>query len=182
MRALVVYESMYGSTREIAEAVGDGLRELVDAEVDVRSIHRAGAVDVEHADLVVVGGPTHAHGMSRPSTRRGAVEQRRDDLVMDPEAAGDGVREWLAELGAASRPGRAAAFDTRVHMAPFVTGRASKSIARELRHHGFELLVDPESFLVTKETHLEPGELFRARAWGRRLAELLVASTAPAEG
>ena len=169
MRAVVVYESMYGNTHRVAEAIGDGLR--LAAETDVVSVHDASPSLVAAADLVVVGGPTHAHGMSHDSTRTAAVEaiaKPDNDLTLDPDAAGDGIREWLASLGTVH--GRAAAFDTRVDMPVILSGRASKGIAKQLGHHGFDLIAEPESFLVTKETHLEPDEVERAHAWGERLA------------
>ena len=171
MRAIVVYESMYGNTHRVAEAVGDGLRSV--AHTDVVSVHDAPPSRLAEADLVVVGGPTHTHGMSHDSTRTAAIEavaKPDNDLTLDPDAAGDGVREWIASLGSAH--GRAAAFDTRVDMSALLAGRASKGIAKQLGHHGFDLIAEPESFLVTKETHLEPDEVARARAWGERLAGL----------
>ena len=51
-----------------------------------------------------------------------------------------------------------------------MTGRASKGIARKLRAEGCELLIGPESFLVTKDNVLEPGEEDRAEQWGALLA------------
>jgi hypothetical protein len=109
--------------------------------------------------------------MSRPTTRTAAAEAVPGPdgaLALDPSAPGDGVREWLVAL--APQHGRAAAFDTRVDMPALVSGRASKAIAKELRRHGLELVCDPESFLVTKQTHLVGGELERAHEWGRHLA------------
>jgi hypothetical protein len=168
MRSLVVYESMYGNTHHVAEAVADGLREFGD--VAVVPVNRATPDMLEHVDLLVVGGPTHVHGMSRPATRESAVEvtEKDDtDLELDPDAGGEGVREWLGSL---DRTGlKAAAFDTRVDVAAVLTGRASKGIARHLRHHGFDVILSPESFLVTKDTHLKPGEDSRARRWGEEL-------------
>ncbi len=168
MRAVVVYESMYGNTHQIAEAIGDGLRESL--PTDVISVHEAQPDMMKDVDLVVVGGPTHTHGMSHGSTRESAVTKAAEpdsDLHLDADAAGDGVREWLESLGPMT--GRAAAFDTRIDMSTLVTGRASKGIAKQLRRHGFEVVVDPESFLVTKETHLVPDEQRHARQWGRQL-------------
>jgi len=168
MRAVVVYESMYGNTHQIADAIGEGLRESLPTEVI--SVHDANRALVEAADLVVVGGPTHTHGMSHDSTRAAAADKAGEPdsgLHLDPDAAGDGVREWLESLG--QMTGRAAAFDTRVDMSALVTGRASKGIAKQLRHHGFEVVVDPESFLVTKDTRLEPDEQLHAKQWGRQL-------------
>lgn len=170
MRAIAVYESMYGNTHQIAEAMAEGLSTA--AETEVVSVHDATRERVETADLVVVGGPTHTHGLSHDSTRRAAIEAAEEpeaDLEVDPDAAGAGIREWLEALGPID--GGAAAFDTRRDLAPVLTGRASKGIAKQLRRHGLELVVEPESFLVTKETHLEPHEIERARAWGQHLAE-----------
>jgi hypothetical protein len=65
---------------------------------------------------------------------------------------------------------RAAAFDTRADISALLSGRASKGIASRLKKHGCELVVAPESFLVTKENHLVLGEHERALAWGATLA------------
>jgi len=68
---------------------------------------------------------------------------------------------------------RAAAFDTRLAAPVMFTGRASKGIAALLRQHGLMLLAPAESFLVTKENVLRPGEEDRAQDWGRELAAML---------
>ena len=69
MRALIVYESMFGNTHEVANCIADGLRPVY----DVSMVRVGDATDemVEAADLVIVGGPTHAHGLSGP--RRASV-------------------------------------------------------------------------------------------------------------
>jgi len=174
MKAVVIYESMYGNTHLIASAIADGLR--VHGEATVVPVAEARAAVVEGADLVVVGGPTHAHGLSRAATRRGAVDAARkpgSDLVLDaPEGSDEtGLREWFASIG--ELPKCAAAFDTRVDLPAALTGRASKGIARKLRDSGAVLLSKPESFLVTKDTHLEPQEAARARAWGEQLGNAI---------
>lgn len=174
MRALVVYESMYGNTHQVAEAVGTGLATAY--EVSVVPVAHADPALLDAADLVVVGGPTHVHGMSRPGTRKGAVEAAAkpdSQLKTEPDALGPGLREWFDALG--SYPAKAAAFDTRLHGPAAVTGRASKKVAHLLRAHGFDLVAPPESFLVTKQSELEPQESTRAREWGARL----VASSTP---
>jgi hypothetical protein len=117
--------------------------------------------------------------MTRTSTRASAIERAAEpgaDLTLDPDAAGDGVREWLESV--TTMPAHTAAFDTRVDMAPLFTGRASKGIAKSIRRHGSEVVVAPESFLVDKQSHLEPGEEERASAWARQLGAV-VAITAP---
>lgn len=166
MKAVVVYESMYGNTHVVADAIGRGL--AGSGEVVVVPVTQAAPALVTDADLVVVGGPTHAHGMSRPSTRKAAVDQANDNPI-EPSASGPGVREWLEKMPPVSAS--AAAFDTRVGMAPaLLTGRASKGIAKQLHQHGFGQVAEPESFLVDKDNHLEPGEEERAVEWGARLA------------
>ena len=173
MRALVVYESMFGNTHVIADHIATGLRTQL--ETTVVGVHDATVELVESADLVVVGGPTHVHGMTSQRSRDGAVDMaaKDSDLHLDPDAEGPGLRDWFDELREGQQ-GRAAAFDTRVHATTLVTGQASKGIAKRLRRHGFDLLVEPESFFVDKSNHLEPDEADRAEAWGRSLAETLV--------
>jgi hypothetical protein len=168
MRAVVVYESMYGNTHQVAETIANGLAGT--GETEVLSLEDATADVLRTADLVVVGGPTHVHGMSRPSTRKAAMQavEKQPELELDPDAPGVGLREWLAALPQYST--KAAAFDTRIDAPAFLTGRASKGIARRLRKHGFELIVEPESFLVTKDNVLVEGEADHARRWAETLA------------
>lgn len=174
MRALVVYESMFGNTRLVAEAVGEGLATLV--PVEVVNVNRVASDQLASAGLLVAGGPTHVHGMSRQTSRDAARLQVTDDLPLEADAPGIGVREWLTELHTSATLG--AAFDTRVDMASWITGSASVAIDRQLRHHGLASVSDPESFLVTDDTRLEEGEVARARAWG----ELLAAAALHASG
>jgi len=172
MRVVVVYESMFGNTHVIADHIAEGLRTR--SETTVVPVHDATEDLLDGADLLVVGGPTHVHGMSSHRSREGAKEiaAKDDDLELDPDAEGPGLRDWFDEL-TDGRSGRAAAFDTRVHATAVLTGQASKGIAKRLRRHGFDLVVEPESFFVDKENHLEPDEAERATAWGRSLAEAL---------
>jgi Flavodoxin len=170
VRALVVYESMYGNTHRIAEAIARGLRSAY--AVQVVSVARARYEHVGHYDLIVVGGPTHSHGMSRSDTREAAISAPRvkaDKLQVEPDAGGLSLRVWLDTLGL--RSSHAAAFDTRLQGYAFVTGRASKGIAAMLRQHGFELVVEPISFLVDRHDHLLPGEEKRAERWGATVGE-----------
>jgi len=168
MKAVVIYESMYGNTHLIANAIAEGLRKH--GEAIVVPVDEADAALVATADLLVVGGPTHAHGMSRPTTRKGAAtaaEKPGSNLEMDPDAMGLGLREWFATLGDIET--NAAAFDTRFDFPAALTGRASKGIARKLRRHGAELIAEPHSFFVAKDNHLEPTEQTRAQEWGSQI-------------
>ena len=169
MRALVVYESMYGNTRVVASNIADGLRGTY--EVTLVPVAAATADLIAQADLLVVGAPTHMHGLSTASSRqlaRKAVAKPESGLTLDPDADGLALRDWLSEL--AGGHGLAAAFDTRLAGAPVLTGRASRGISRLLRRHGYRLITPPESFVVTKLNTLIDGESSRARAWGEALA------------
>jgi hypothetical protein len=175
MRAIVVYESIYGNTHTIAEHIARGLG----TETVVVPVAEATPEVVGHADLVVVGGPTHLHGMTWSRTRQTAVsavaEQEDSAITVDPSATGPGLRDWMKDLGHV--PGTwAAAFDTRVGGSPVVTGRASRDISRRLRHHHFRELTPPESFVVDGDSHLLPGEADRAMGWGAELARALLSA------
>ena len=171
MHAVIVYESMFGNTRSIAEAIAEGLGSSVEVRVVRVADADADATILEGADLLVVGGPTHAWGMSKSNTRKGTpnyVRRPGSDLVLEPGAnSGPGVREWLDALDQVSV--KAAVFDTRFKAPALLTGRASKGIEKKLSSHGLMMVVTPESFLVNKKNHLFPGEIDRARAWGARL-------------
>jgi Flavodoxin domain len=181
MQAVVVYESMYGNTHRVADAIAAGLQDSF--EVAVVPVAEAGPAVLADADLVVVGGPTHAHGMSRAATRRAASEAAAkpgSGLTMEPGGVGPGLREWFASLG--QYPVRAAAFDTRVHGPSAFTGRAAKGVTRLLRGHGFDVVAKPESFLVTRQNVLDPGETTRARDWAVKLAASIRRAASPTTG
>jgi flavodoxin-like protein len=170
MRALVVYESMYGNTHMVAISIAAGLRSTHD--VTLVPVSRATRELAARADLLIAGGPTHMHGMSSAASRRSAAEsahKQGSGLTMDPDADGPGIRGWLDGLGASS--GLAAAFDTRLRGLSALTGRASLGISKSLRRHGFRLLAAPESFLVSKQNVLLGGEGPRASAWAVTIGE-----------
>lgn len=171
MKTLVVYESMYGNTHQIAAAVASGLDSV--SAVTLRKVTEVSPADVAEADLLVVGGPTHAHGLTRPSTRRAAVDaaaKPQSDLVTEPDAVSPGLREWIGGLEAGRTRQAAVVFDTRLSAPAMFTGRASRVLRRKLRRRGFRVACRPESFLVDKKSRLVPGELERARRWGAAVA------------
>lgn len=171
MRALVVYESMFGNAKSVAEAIAAG---LADAHclVEVDEVGRAPERVEPTVDLLVVGGPTHTFGLTRPATRASAASEAEDGVV----SQGNGVREWLDVLHAPEGGTRVAAFATRAARPRLLTriGSTSRAIERRLRQRGYAPLVPHESFFVGgKHGPLVDGEEARARAWGRDLGERL---------
>lgn len=163
MRAFVVYESLFGNTARIAQAVVDGLTEHLDVEHhDVAEGQLPNGVD-----LLVMGGPTHAFSMSRASTRQDAVNQ---GAGADPTI---GLREWLEALPDGNGT-LFAAFDTRVYIVRRLPGSAAKAAAKVARGRGYQSLTRPESFYVQDTPGpLLDGEVQRAEVWGAQLAQSL---------
>ena len=171
MRALVVYESVFGDARTIAHAIAEGLSTAA-VPADVVAAGEAPTEIGPDVELLVVGGPNHAFGMPRPSTREGAVKQYGADI---PDT-GSGLHEWLEAVQVAGGAIVAAAFDTRGSGHPMLTkmDRASRTEEKLLGKLGAHIVAPAEHFFVadTKGPLVE-GEEGRARAWGRTLAELV---------
>jgi hypothetical protein len=174
MKALVVYESLYGNTAAIGETIASGLRST-GVEVEVGPISRVVPERAIDVDLLVVGGPTHAHGMTWGRTRD--VAMRDEKNAFDAPTGQPGLREWMHGLPA-GHDRKAAAFDTRFAKAPAVTGSAARGIARRLEGHGYGLVTPAQSFFVTGENTLEFGQAGRAAAWGAELASAVAGPAA----
>jgi hypothetical protein len=177
MRTLIVYESMFGNTAAVAQAVARGLAAHADVEVEVRRITAAPDEIGDDVGLLVVGAPTHAFGLSRPSTREDAA--RRASAIEG--SRDEGVRGWLGRqppVTTRPHPPLAVAFDTRVHR-PLLPGSAARAAQRRLRRLGFRDAARPTSFWVDgTEGPLRRGELDRAEQWGAELALGLVPAVA----
>lgn len=177
MRALVVYESMYGNTKEIAAAVADGISTQM--PVQLVEVGAAPTIIADDIGLLVVGGPTHAHGMSKPESRGSAAERvtAEEPPVISREV---GLRDWLERLEAGPAPTHvaAAAFDTRIKGPRVIWGSAAHAAEPHLRRAGASLIAQPESFLVggprgPKYGALLDGEVERAQRWGEELANAI---------
>lgn len=145
MHSLVIYASRSGNTRRIAEAIADGLRPK--GSVELESVDEAPAAIPPEVDLVLIGGPTEAHGMTPP------------------------MKEFLSRLAPDALSGRrAAAFDTRLRWPLLLSGSAGAGITDHLRAQHANVVTHEESFFVTRKPELEPGEVERAAAWAAGLA------------
>jgi hypothetical protein len=172
MKAFVVYESLYGNTRKVAEAIVAGLQTSIDAEAALVADARPAMVD--GAALVVVGAPTHAWSLSRRRTRQVAADDvaKRDGCV-ERAAVEIGVRDWLRDIHGNGH--RSAAFDTRLDRPRILTGSAMRAIERGLLAAEFSIFSRPRSFRVTSSPGpLAEGELDRARQWGEEMGRAVV--------
>ena len=171
MKALVVYESLFGNTQAVARAVADGLG----AAFEVRLAEAHEIPPTDGVDLLVVGGPTHAFGLSRPGTRQDAARQGE----VRPGTVDVGIREYL-DLSPMLPGLAAAAFDTKVDK-PFLPGSAAHKAYRRLRRLGCRMVRPPESFRVHGTTGpMVAGELDRARTWAAELATTVLGARRPA--
>lgn len=170
MKILIVYESMFGNTRRVAEAIADGAKEV--ALVSAVNVNDLTPVVLANADAIVVGAPTHDRSLSRPETRAEAIHEAADPtrhVALEPSASGMGIREWLE--GKPEVPDFFAAFDTRTDVPRSISGAASTLIDRKLHALGTKRLVDAESFLVDKDNQLDPYEKDRATEWGLHVGQ-----------
>ncbi len=171
MKALVVYESMFGNTELVASAIATGLARHM--EVETTDVTRAPAADGA-ADLIVVGGPTHAFSMTRTSTRE---EARRQGAKHGSETTG--IREWLEQLHKGQHRERVATFDTRVERVRRLPGSAARKAAHVAHRSGYAAAAKPMSFYVVDTPGpLVDGELKRAEAWGDELGAEAATRTA----
>jgi flavodoxin len=161
MQTVVIYDTLFGNTEQIARAIGHGAGTV--GEVRVMSVAEASQSLPARPDLLLVGGPTQRHGMS------------------------PALRAFIDALPPSSVRGvPASSFDTRYRMATFLSGSAAKDTADRLRKAGGQLVAPPESFFVEQEkppkgvkpavgmAHLLAGQLDRAEAWGRTVAAVAV--------
>ena len=172
MNVAVVYESMFGNTRLIAEAISRGLNGRHRVSL-LRVGEAPGALDGS-VDALVIGAPTHAQGLSTLDTRIEATAWAADperEVALEPRTEPLGVREWLTALPAL--PALCTAFDTRADALRLFTGAASSTISRQLRRRGTRPLLRPQSFIVTKINRLKPDEIARAERWAQELADVL---------
>lgn len=165
----VVYETMFGSTQQVAEAIARGLSAAGAGAVILTPVSATERLP-KHLTATIIGAPTHVHGLSRPSTRAEAAQWATDDarhLRLDDTGMDFGVREWLAS--GVPETDFFAAFDTRVDMPRMFTGSAAAAIDHRFAEAGIHQLCPPTSFLVDRSSTLQTGELHRAEQWGSRL-------------
>ncbi len=151
MKALVVYDSVFGNTEKVAQAIGDALGAQTLRVGDVKPEHLTGL------DALIVGSPTQAFQPLKP------------------------VKAFLKAIPAGALKGvKVAAFDTRADVPEVnswiltafvkVFGYAAEPMAARLVKKGGTQAMPPAGFFVNgKEGPLKDGELERAAAWARQM-------------
>ena len=146
MKTIIVYDSVYGNTEEIAKAIGNAISD----EIKVVRVSAIDFAELHRIDLLIVGSPIHG---GRPTP---AIQ---DFLNKVSETAIRGIN--------------VAAFDTRYSTRLVrIFGYAAEKIAKTLKAKGFAIILPPESFFVkSKEGPLKDGELKHDGNWAKEIAK-----------
>ena len=152
MQTLVVYDSKFGNTEKVAQAIARGISQVSKVQVTAtpEATHILEAL-TSPPELVLIGGPTQNRGPS------------------------EGLRALMKALPATLRGIPAVCFDTRYQGPVLLMGSAASAVAKALTKFGAGLAAPPESFFIVRHgpmerQTLEPGELERAEAWGCAIA------------
>ena len=148
MKVLIIYDSVFGNTEQVAQAIGNALGSQED--VEILRVSNVKPEKLTGLELLIVGSPTHG---GRPTP----VIQNFLNRVSEP----------------AVRSINVAAFDTRLSTRLVgIFGYAAGRIADSLKRKGGTLIASPEGFFVKgKEGPLKEGELERAASWAKVIVE-----------
>jgi len=160
MKAVVVYESVWGNTAAVAHAIAEGLG----PEVRAFPPDEVPREELQEAELIVAGAPVF--GFNLPTDgMRASIARDAGHAGSPPDLSHPSLRSWLESLGAGH--GRSAAFETRIWWSP---RGATGTIERHLSRLGYPPVAKAGKFVVKDKTGpLGEGELDRAREWGRAL-------------
>jgi hypothetical protein len=162
MKAVVVYESLWGNTATIARAIAEG----IGPNAKALTTDAARAEAIADADLIVAGAPVL--GFSLPTDQmRDSVARSEAGAPSPPDLSHPSLRSWLESLPRGR--GQAAAFETRIWWSP---RGATGDIERGLERAGYHRAATAQKFVVKdKYGPLRDGEVERARRWGEALAQ-----------
>lgn len=161
MKAVVVYESLWGNTAKVAKAIAEG----IGPEARALTTDEATADAIAGAELIVAGSPLL--GFSLPTEKmREDIGKNEGGGANPPDIAHPSMRAWLDGLPKGA--GKAASFETRIWWSP---GSAARAILKGLENAGYSSAAEAQKFLVKgKYGPLKDGEVERARRWGAELA------------
>jgi flavorubredoxin len=161
MKAVVVYESYWGNTASVAQAVAEG----IGPDARAMTTDEATIPVVADADVIVAGAPVIGFSLGSEKVREGLAKTEQD-APKPPDTSHPSMRSWLEALPHGH--GAAAAFETRIWWS--LRG-ATGTIESGLRQAGYRPIAKAGKFVVDgKYGPLRKGELDRARQWGREVA------------
>ena len=170
MNAVVVYESHWGNTAAIAQAIADGIGSGARALNTDEATRQA----LSGVDLIVAGSPVIAFALPRDGSLNQIAKDEK--APVPPDTSHPLLRTWLNNLPVGR--GFSAAFETRIWWS--LRG-ATGTIESKLRESGYERLLPGERFIVSGGYGpLRAGELERARRWGAELAAAMAKQLVPA--
>jgi flavodoxin len=142
MKTIVIYYSLFGNTRQVADAMAEALS--ANSSVKAVSIQEISADDLDGLDLVIMGCPTHVATIPK---------EMRPLLEALPRRCFKGTY--------------AAVFDTSNKMSPLLKPfTAAKRLRGKMRSLGGRLLAKPETFhVIGREGPMYDGEIVRADEW-----------------
>ena len=157
MKALVIYDTYFGNTEKIAQAIGEALKNK--GEAKVVNVTQTGAADFNGVDLLIIGSPTRAFSATKSinSFIKKLDKNKYSDLqiaVFDTRADITTVDSKFLEF-----------MEKRA-------GYATDSMLKLLQKQGMQVADDTEGFFVDEsEGPLKDGETDRAAAWAIELVK-----------
>ena len=152
MKIVVLYDSVFGNTKLVAEAIAESLKSM---DAKAISVTEFKAEDIEGAEAMIIGSPTRA---------------------FNPTPAMNGVLKTLPSLSGK----RVMVFDTRSDKEDLDSkafnffekyfGYAAEKMTKALKKKGAAISSEYAGFFVTDaEGPLKEGELERAKAWAQKI-------------
>lgn len=155
MNALVVYDSAYGNTKEIAEAINLSLSRYGDSTV--RQISQVKESGLGGIDLLVIGSPTQGGKPTKPTQH--FINELPKELLRQTSVA---IFDTRFEASEQKLP-------LRILMKTI--GYAATKMTKSIQQKGGKTIFEPQGFIVSnQEGPLNEGEIERASTWAAQLA------------
>ncbi len=152
MKALVLYDSMFGNTEKVAKAIAEGL------SATAMRVGDAKVEDLKGLDILVVGSPVHGGRASQ--NMQAFIKQIPTDALNGVKVTAFDTRFEFEKKGAGLK------------LIMKLVGYAAARIVKDLEKKGGMAISSPQGFLVLdKEGPLKDGELERAKKWGQELVK-----------
>ena len=153
METLIVYDSFFGNTEQIARMVAGA----IDGSKALR-VSKVKPPDMESIDLLIVGSPTR--GFMASEAIQVFIKDIPDNTLKGMKVTAFDTRLPAGEVGKGLR------------LLMKVGGYAAPRIVQVLKKKGGTLIAPPEGFFVKdREGPLKEGELERAASWANGIVK-----------